>query len=143
MTKTADTVKAIRINRTGGPEVLEYVDVEVGEPGPGEARVRQHAVVEQARDAILLAVHGQRDEAVAAHGQGAADDADQDGGGIAGAVFETEGLLVDRARHNRHAIGTGKDDRCGDGGAQVALGVGRQYGEQAREQNGRFQCLSG
>ena len=39
-----ETVKAIRINRTGGPEVLEYVDVEVGEPGPGEARVRHHAI---------------------------------------------------------------------------------------------------
>ena len=36
--------KAIRMARTGGPEVLEYVDVEVGEPGPGEARVRQHAI---------------------------------------------------------------------------------------------------
>ena len=36
--------KAIRLVRTGGPEVLEYVDVEVGEPGPGEARVRQHAI---------------------------------------------------------------------------------------------------
>lgn len=36
--------KAIRISRNGGPEVLEYVDVEVGEPGPGEARVRQHAI---------------------------------------------------------------------------------------------------
>jgi NADPH2:quinone reductase len=36
--------KAIRFARTGGPEVLEYVDVEVGEPGPGEARVRQHAI---------------------------------------------------------------------------------------------------
>ncbi len=36
--------KAIRLTRTGGPEVLEYVDVEVGEPGPGEARVRQHAI---------------------------------------------------------------------------------------------------
>jgi NADPH2:quinone reductase len=36
--------KAIRLSRTGGPEVLEYVDVEVGEPGPGEARVRQHAI---------------------------------------------------------------------------------------------------
>jgi NADPH2:quinone reductase len=35
--------KAIRISRAGGPEVLEYVDVEVGEPGPGEARVRQAA----------------------------------------------------------------------------------------------------
>lgn len=36
-------VKAIRINQVGGPEVMEYVDVEVGNPGPGEARVRQHA----------------------------------------------------------------------------------------------------
>ncbi|GIZ51354.1 quinone oxidoreductase family protein [Noviherbaspirillum aridicola] len=35
--------KAIRISKTGGPEVMEYVDVEVGDPGPGEARVRQHA----------------------------------------------------------------------------------------------------
>ena len=36
--------KAIRILRTGGPEVMEYVDVEVGEPGPGQARVRHHAI---------------------------------------------------------------------------------------------------
>jgi NADPH2:quinone reductase len=36
--------KAIRFSKTGGPEVLEYVDVEVGEPGPGEARVRNHAI---------------------------------------------------------------------------------------------------
>jgi NADPH2:quinone reductase len=36
--------KAIRYARTGGPEVLEYVDVEVGEPGQGEARVRNHAI---------------------------------------------------------------------------------------------------
>lgn len=35
--------KAIRIFKTGGPEVMEYIDVEVGEPGPGEARVRQAA----------------------------------------------------------------------------------------------------
>jgi NADPH2:quinone reductase len=38
------TAKAIRFARTGGPEVLEYVDVEVGAPGPGEARVRNHAI---------------------------------------------------------------------------------------------------
>ncbi|MEN3297437.1 MAG: NADPH:quinone reductase [Burkholderiales bacterium] len=35
--------KAIRMFKTGGPEVMEYVDVEVGQPGPGEARVRQAA----------------------------------------------------------------------------------------------------
>ncbi|MCE3263863.1 MAG: NADPH:quinone reductase [Pseudoduganella sp.] len=37
-------VKAIRMSRTGGPEVMEYVDVEVGPPGPGEATVRHDAI---------------------------------------------------------------------------------------------------
>ncbi len=32
--------KAIRFHKTGGPEVLELETVEVGEPGPGQARVR-------------------------------------------------------------------------------------------------------
>jgi NADPH2:quinone reductase len=35
--------KAILIRRFGGPEVLELGDVEVGEPGPGEVRVRHEA----------------------------------------------------------------------------------------------------
>src|SRR3569832_466476 len=35
--------KAIRIMRTGGHEEMEYVEVEVGEPGAGEARVRYEA----------------------------------------------------------------------------------------------------
>ncbi|MDB5483784.1 MAG: qorA 3 [Caulobacteraceae bacterium] len=37
-------MKAIRISRTGGPEVLEYVDVDLPPPGPGEVRVK-HTVV--------------------------------------------------------------------------------------------------
>jgi NADPH2:quinone reductase len=36
--------KAIRISANGGPEVMQYVGVEVGQPGPGEARVRHAAV---------------------------------------------------------------------------------------------------
>jgi len=36
--------KAIRIHSAGGPEVLSWDDIEVGDPGPGEARVRQTAV---------------------------------------------------------------------------------------------------
>ena len=36
--------KAIQFRTTGGPEVLQLVDVPVGEPGPGEARVRQTAI---------------------------------------------------------------------------------------------------
>src|ERR1035437_1548712 len=35
--------KAIQIFKTGGPEVMEYVDIEVGEPGPGEVRIRHAA----------------------------------------------------------------------------------------------------
>ena len=35
--------KAIRIHEHGGPEVLRWEDVEVGEPGPGQALVRQTA----------------------------------------------------------------------------------------------------
>ena len=35
--------KAIRVFKTGGPEVMDYVDVDVGDPGPGEARVRHAA----------------------------------------------------------------------------------------------------
>lgn len=36
--------KAIRIHETGGPEVLRLEDVDVGEPGPGEARIRHSAI---------------------------------------------------------------------------------------------------
>src|SRR3982751_4370178 len=32
--------RAIRLHQTGGPEVLELQTVEVGDPGPGQARVR-------------------------------------------------------------------------------------------------------
>ena len=36
--------KAIRFYETGGPEVLRWESVEVGDPGPGEVRVRHVAV---------------------------------------------------------------------------------------------------
>lgn len=36
--------QAVRIRRTGGPEVIEVEDVAVPPPGPGEAQVRQAAV---------------------------------------------------------------------------------------------------
>ncbi|MES2936296.1 MAG: quinone oxidoreductase [Pseudomonadota bacterium] len=36
--------KAVRIRQPGGPEVLEIMDVEVGQPGPGEIRIRHHAL---------------------------------------------------------------------------------------------------
>ncbi|WP_077035842.1 quinone oxidoreductase [Pelomonas sp. KK5] len=37
------TEKAIRIEQQGGPEQMKLVDVEVGEPGPGEIRIRHKA----------------------------------------------------------------------------------------------------
>jgi NADPH2:quinone reductase len=39
-----DMSKAVRIHETGGPEVLRWEDVDVGSPGPGQARLRQTAV---------------------------------------------------------------------------------------------------
>src|SRR5580700_3849955 len=36
--------KAIRVHQTGGPEVIRWEDVEVGEPGNGQARIRHTAV---------------------------------------------------------------------------------------------------
>ncbi len=34
---------AIRVHETGGPEVLKWEEVEVGDPGPGEVRIHQEA----------------------------------------------------------------------------------------------------
>lgn len=36
--------KAIIMHATGGPEVLQWEDFDPGDPGPGEARVRQEAI---------------------------------------------------------------------------------------------------
>ena len=35
--------KAIQITQPGGPEAMQLVEVKVGEPGPGEIRIRHHA----------------------------------------------------------------------------------------------------
>ncbi|MDP4302627.1 quinone oxidoreductase family protein [Leptothrix discophora] len=35
--------RAIQIQAFGGPEVMQVVDLDVGEPGPGEVRIRHHA----------------------------------------------------------------------------------------------------
>ncbi|MRW94644.1 NADPH:quinone reductase [Duganella sp. FT80W] len=37
-------VKAIRINRVGGPEVMELVEIDLPPPGPGEVRMRHAAI---------------------------------------------------------------------------------------------------
>ena len=36
--------KAIRVHQHGGPEQMLWEEVEVGEPGPGQVRLRQTAV---------------------------------------------------------------------------------------------------
>jgi NADPH2:quinone reductase len=40
----ATTSKAVRIDAHGGPEQLKLVDVTVGEPGPGDIRIRHKAI---------------------------------------------------------------------------------------------------
>ena len=37
------TTRAIRIDQPGGPEAMRLVDVPIGEPGPGEIRIRHQA----------------------------------------------------------------------------------------------------
>ena len=37
-------MKAIRFEKTGGPDVLEYKDVDLAPPGRGQARVRHSAI---------------------------------------------------------------------------------------------------
>ena len=45
MSQTAQiTSRAVRIEQNGGPEELKLVEVAVGEPGPGEIRIRHKAV---------------------------------------------------------------------------------------------------
>ena len=36
-------VAAVRVHKPGGPEVLTYEEVEIGAPGQGQIRVKQHA----------------------------------------------------------------------------------------------------
>ncbi len=36
-------VAAVRVHKTGGPEVMTYEDIEVGAPGQGQIRIKQHA----------------------------------------------------------------------------------------------------
>ncbi|MEJ8838515.1 quinone oxidoreductase family protein [Ramlibacter sp. AN1133] len=37
-------VKAVQIRQHGGPEQMELVDIEVGQPGPGQIRIRHQAI---------------------------------------------------------------------------------------------------
>ena len=36
--------KAIVIHKTGGPEVMSYEDADLAAPGPGQVRMKQHAI---------------------------------------------------------------------------------------------------
>jgi NADPH2:quinone reductase len=47
--------KAFRFHRHGGPDVLAFEDVVVGEPGPGEVRMRNRAVAVNFRDVLMRA----------------------------------------------------------------------------------------
>jgi NADPH:quinone reductase len=45
--------KAFRFHEHGGPEVLRFEEVEVGEPGPGQVRIRNTAVAINYRDVLM------------------------------------------------------------------------------------------
>ena len=37
-------VAAVRVHKTGGPEVLTYEDIQVPAPGPGQVKIKNHAI---------------------------------------------------------------------------------------------------
>lgn len=47
--------KTVRIHKTGGPEVLQIEDLQVGEPGPGEVRIRVKTIGLNRSEAIYRA----------------------------------------------------------------------------------------
>jgi len=47
--------QVVRIHKTGGPEVLELEETEVGQPGPGEVRIRVEAIGLNRSEAIFRA----------------------------------------------------------------------------------------
>jgi NADPH2:quinone reductase len=47
------TIKAFRFARTGGPEVMQWTDVELPDPGPGQIRMRNTAVAVNYRDVLV------------------------------------------------------------------------------------------
>jgi NADPH2:quinone reductase len=49
----ATMTKAFRFAQTGGPEVMQWVDVELPPPGPGQVRLRHTAVAVNFRDVLL------------------------------------------------------------------------------------------
>ena len=51
---------AIQIRQTGGPEVLNWTRIEVGEPGSGQVRLRQVAAGLNYIDAWCHGLHRQR-----------------------------------------------------------------------------------
>ncbi|NKB48746.1 MAG: zinc-binding dehydrogenase [Alphaproteobacteria bacterium] len=46
-------VKAIRFHEFGGPEVLKFEDIDIGDPGPGEVRLRHTAIGFNFLDALV------------------------------------------------------------------------------------------
>ena len=43
MSASPQTSRSVQVNQYGGPEQLQVVTLSVGEPGPGEVRIRHHA----------------------------------------------------------------------------------------------------
>ena len=41
---TSHRAQVVRVDRAGGPEAMDLVEADVGEPGPGEIRIRHHAI---------------------------------------------------------------------------------------------------
>ena len=92
--------RAVRIHEIGGPEVLKLENVEVADPGPGQARVR-HSYV--AVNFIDIYFRTGRYPLPMPNGLGS------DAVGVVEAVERgLQGVLADRVVHHRHALAVGE-----------------------------------
>ena len=57
-------VAAVRVHKTGGPDVLTYEDIEVPAPGQGQVRVKQQACGINFIDTCDFYSHGRSEEVV-------------------------------------------------------------------------------
>jgi NADPH:quinone reductase-like Zn-dependent oxidoreductase len=111
-------MKAYRIERHGGPEVLEWVDLPAPEPGPGEIRVRVRACAVNHLDLWLRnGVEGHRFPLPLIPGSEVTGDVDQLGEGVTGVTVGSPALIAP-------GVSCGACDSCAAGNDHLC----RHYG---------------
>jgi NADPH:quinone reductase-like Zn-dependent oxidoreductase len=124
-------VKAYRIERHGGPEVLEWVDLPAPEPGPGEVRVRVRACAINHLDLWLRnGVEGHRFPLPLIPGSEVAGEVDLLGDGVSTVTLGAPALIAP-------GVSCGACDSCAAGNDHLC----RQYGILGEQRDGGYAQL--